>query len=144
MAEAHSRVDGGPKANPKRHFFTLDEARRALPLVRRIAGDVQAVQQQRMALHARLSAETIPLPSDELARVQKELDGATARLEELADELFKIGVELKDPARVLLDFPAIHQGREISLCWMSGEATITHWHEVDGGFAGRRPVELLK
>jgi hypothetical protein len=128
MAKANPGIQPKSRPDPRRRLFTLDEARRALPLVRRIAGDVQAAQATRVALHARLSTETIPLPADELSRVQKELDHATARLEELVEELTRIGVELKDPARVLLDFPCLHEGREILLCWKSGEETITHWH----------------
>ena len=144
MAKANPVMNKESQSGPKRRFFTLAEARRALPLVRRIALDIQTIQARRAALHARLAVESIPLPAEEMAQAQKELDRATGRLEELAEELFKIGVELKDPARVLLDFPALHEGREILLCWKSDEATISHWHEVDSGFAGRRPVELLE
>ncbi|MGH7500329.1 MAG: DUF2203 domain-containing protein [Longimicrobiales bacterium] len=40
----------------------------------------------------------------------------------------------------LLDFPTTFRGRWVYLCWRRGERNITAWHEVDGGFAGRRPV----
>jgi len=144
MAEAHPTPHAESRPNPPRRHFTLDEAKRALPLVRRIAADIQSVQAQRVALHGKIATESIPLPADQLASIQRDLDLATGRLEELVEELGRIGVELKDPARVLLDFPALHEGREILLCWKSDEATITHWHEIDSGFSGRRPVELLR
>ena len=40
----------------------------------------------------------------------------------------------------LVDFPTTWQGRWVLLCWQRGEAGIAAWHEIDGGFAGRRPL----
>lgn len=40
----------------------------------------------------------------------------------------------------LLDFPTTLDGRWVYLCWRSGEPRVETWHEVDGGFAGRRPI----
>jgi hypothetical protein len=125
-------------------YFTLDEARRALPLVKRIAADIQATQSLRLKIHAELSAglPELSLASQEL--LQGDFDRATERLENLIEELARIGVELKDPSRALLDFPALFEGREVLLCWKGDEETITHWHELESGFAGRKPVELLE
>ncbi|EQD29040.1 hypothetical protein B2A_14665 [mine drainage metagenome] len=61
----------------------------------------------------------------------------------LITELSTIGVELKDPARGLLDFPAIFEGREILLCWQAGETNLNYWHETDTGFSGRRDIHEL-
>jgi len=124
-------------------YFTLAEARRALPLVKRIAADIQATQALRLKIHAELSAglPDMSIPQQEL--LQADFDRATERLENLIDELARVGVELKDPSRALLDFPAWYDGREILLCWKADEDSITHWHEVESGFAGRKPVEML-
>jgi hypothetical protein len=40
----------------------------------------------------------------------------------------------------LVDFPTWFQGRTVYLCWQRGESSILAWHEVDGGFKGRRPL----
>jgi len=40
----------------------------------------------------------------------------------------------------LLDFPTTYLGRWVLLCWQSGEPELVAWHEVDGGFAGRKPL----
>lgn len=40
----------------------------------------------------------------------------------------------------LLDFPTTWEGRHVYLCWRRGEPEVRAWHEVDGGFAGRRPL----
>jgi Uncharacterized conserved protein (DUF2203) len=56
-------------------------------------------------------------------------------------ELQEMGVVLRDLERGLVDFPALRDGVEIYLCWEEGEEEIGHWHEVDTGFAGRRPLD---
>jgi hypothetical protein len=48
-------------------------------------------------------------------------------------------VQVKDLDRGLVDFPALMKGREVFLCWELGEDDVEHWHELDGGFAGREP-----
>ena len=55
-------------------------------------------------------------------------------------ELQAAGIVLRDLDRGLVDFPALRDGREIYLCWELGEDEVTHWHELAGGFAGRRPL----
>lgn len=40
----------------------------------------------------------------------------------------------------LVDFPTRYEGRTVYLCWQRGEPEIAAWHEVDGGYAGRRPL----
>lgn len=40
----------------------------------------------------------------------------------------------------LVDFPSTYQGRVVLLCWKLGERHVTHWHDVDAGFAGRRKI----
>ncbi len=61
----------------------------------------------------------------------------------MIEELQAVGVELKDFDQLLLDFPAIHEGREICLCWHQGESSVNAWHEVGAGYAGRQDVALL-
>jgi hypothetical protein len=40
----------------------------------------------------------------------------------------------------LVDFRALMEGREVYLCWLLGEEEVTHWHELDAGFAGRQSL----
>ena len=63
-----------------------------------------------------------------------------------ADSIFRrtvpiIGVQLKDFARGLVDFPSMRDGRVILLCWELGEGDhIEWWHEVEAGYTGRQPL----
>lgn len=59
----------------------------------------------------------------------------------LTTELNDMGVQLKDYTRGLIDFPCMREGRVVLLCWQLGEKEeIEWWHEVETGFAGRRPL----
>jgi hypothetical protein len=56
-------------------------------------------------------------------------------------ELETLGVQLKDHARGLIDFPSLRDGRVILLCWQLGEGDeIEWWHDIEDGFAGRQPL----
>ena len=130
----------GPRGGKK--YFTLAEARRALPLVRRIAHDLQGAHRERLKLHEQMNA-CRERPMAELEALAAKLEKLRDHMERLLGELAHIGVELKDASLGLLDFPAVHEGREVLLCWKGDEETIMHWHEVFNGFEGRRPVEML-
>lgn len=59
----------------------------------------------------------------------------------LTTELGELGIQLKDYSRGLIDFPSMRGGQMILLCWQLGEPLqIEWWHEVETGFAGRKPL----
>ncbi|HJU73457.1 MAG TPA: DUF2203 domain-containing protein [Gemmatimonadaceae bacterium] len=123
--------------------FTVEQANRMLPLVRRIVEDLvvahgawqQAVGQFEVASSASTSdAEHYQRETERLAR---EIDGY---LRELSD----LGVEFKGFEEGLIDFPSEMDGRSIYLCWKLGEPSVMHWHEIDAGFAGRKQLEMVE
>ena len=57
-------------------------------------------------------------------------------IERLADE----EIALRDPQSGLVDFPGERDGERIWLCWLLGEEDVGHWHPLDAGFSGRRPL----
>ena len=56
------------------------------------------------------------------------------------EQLERLDVVVRDLERGLVDFPALIDGREVYLCWLLDEPQITHFHAVESGFAGRRPL----
>ncbi|MBI2935883.1 MAG: DUF2203 family protein, partial [Chloroflexi bacterium] len=50
------------------------------------------------------------------------------------------GIILRDVQKGLVDFPALSKGRQVYLCWLKEEPGIAFWHEVDAGFASRKPL----
>jgi hypothetical protein len=124
---------------PKKRF-TLALANKTLPLVRRIVSDIVAAHDHALEVQAQVERQR---DGKEQASAQSELDVTLDRLQDLVDELIDIGCELKDYQTGLIDFIGRHQGRDVYLCWKLGEEKIGYWHELNAGFAGRKPVSML-
>jgi hypothetical protein len=134
-----------------RKYYTLEEANRALPLVRAIVEDIVrqyrlvAEMKERMAVVSRSSGRASrrrqepDVYSEEVAHSEAMFEAEQAKLHDYQDELEKLGVELKGPDG-LCDFRARRDGRDVYLCWRLGEPEIMYWHELGDGFAGRQPV----
>lgn len=61
-------------------------------------------------------------------------------LNSVAADFQQLEIVVRDVGRGLVDFPAVRDGREVYLCWEDGEDEVSHWHEVDGGYGGRRKL----
>jgi hypothetical protein len=75
------------------------------------------------------------------AKRRAERDKALERAKNAVAEIHAVGVQVKDLDVGLLDFPCDVEGEIILLCWKMGEKTITHWHGMEEGFAGRKPID---
>lgn len=119
-------------------YFTPSEARKTLPLVRKIIKDILDTSRE-----MRLIADEIGEEAEKNPRIQKMADD----VEDFMAELEDIGCFFKDwNFQIgLVDFPAIINGKEVFLCWRSDEDNIMYYHEMETGFAGRKiipPEEL--
>jgi hypothetical protein len=65
---------------------------------------------------------------------------ATRALKADVEHLAAANVLLRDPETGLIDFPGVHEGRPVFLCWRLGEERVGFWHEVESGFLGRKPL----
>ena len=129
--------------------FTPEEANAALgevrPLVERmvVAREVLVDAQRRQAeLVARVTSNGGGLTPPDVAAVAAEVQQATAELVAVLEELERVGVQVKDLDRGLVDFPCLHRGRVVLLCWELGEDEVAYWHGSDEGYAGRKPLPL--
>jgi hypothetical protein len=75
------------------------------------------------------------------ARRRAERDKAAQEATDTLGEIEAIGVTVQDLEEGLLDFPCVLDGKTVMLCWKLGEDAITHWHESEDGFAGRKPLD---
>jgi hypothetical protein len=130
-------------------FFTPEEANEALgvvrPLVERMvaAREVYLDAQRRQAeLVARVASNGGGLSPPDVSAVAAEVQQASGELVAVVEELQGLGVQVKDLDRGLVDFPCVHRGREVLLCWELGEDEVAYWHGVEEGYAGRRPLPL--
>jgi hypothetical protein len=125
-------------------LFTVEQANRTLPLVRRIVEDV--VQQHRRWRDAVLEldlAESAPQgdeASRRLLKVERETQQLARELDGYQRELEALGIQLKDRRLGLVDFPSDLDGRRVLLCWRLGEPEVQFWHEIDSGYTGRQPL----
>jgi hypothetical protein len=71
----------------------------------------------------------------------QEYTEATRTLKEGVERLSAEGIILRDVEAGLVDFPSEREGRLVFLCWRLGEDDVAHWHDVDTGFPGRKPLE---
>jgi hypothetical protein len=128
---------------PADRFYTVDEARAALPGVRAILLQL-AVERRRaeaahLALHRRLDVDANgDRPGgDELEAPAAELQ---AGIRALLDHLSSLGVVLRDMETGLVDFPTLRDGEPAWLCWRLADADLGFWHTTREGFASRRPL----
>lgn len=108
--------------------FTVAQAQRTLPLVKRIVADILATANR--------------LRNPDAKRNEAEKRKLVADLESLVKELEQVGCQYKDWdfKLGLVDFPAMIDGEEVLLCWRSDESEIRWYHSYNGGYAGRRPI----
>ena len=127
-----------------RHF-THVQANATLPLVRRIVRDLLELHPRWRAAVAVFETEqatasaTGETPAARVARL--EAGRLAGEIEACLEELEQIGCVFKGFDAGLVDFPAVLDGRDVYLCWQYDESRVEFWHEVDGGFAGRQPLD---
>jgi len=131
----HSNAD-----QTTQRVFTLAEAQRALPLVRRIVTEIVADYRELLELaqyrDERLGRGELRAATGMEQRSQQ----LTNQVNERTLELREVGCELRDWENGVVDFRSLRGEREIYLCWKLGEAAITHWHELFAGDSTRRPL----
>lgn len=122
-------------------YYTLDEAKAALPKVKALMSEVQ---EARGAI-VRLRPDVWPV----LQKAAQNGGNAAAgevynhfnKLERGVKGILAMGILVKDLDIGLIDFLSIRRGREVYLCWKHGEEEIAFWHDVDAGYGGRQPID---
>ena len=124
-----------PDANPE--VLTLAEANAALPQVIHLLERLQELQRAMLEHEQPRAAVTHTLAGGN-GRSQ------TALPDQLLAEIAQCGAMVKDLESGLVDFYGERAGKRIFLCWRLGEEMrVQHWHTLEGGFAGRQPVDAL-
>jgi len=124
-----------------RHF-TPEEADAAIPELEKIfavALDIKAKAETKVAAVRALEAAKDSDPA-QLAIERSQVEFLAQCLEQALQAVEKLGAVLKGIDPVLVDFPARVEGREAYLCWKGGEKRVEHYHTMDDGFSGRRPL----
>ena len=126
-------------------YFSLAEANRTLPLVKRVVADITTLFPQWRDLVNRyelVAADARPEwgESQEQVGLRSDIETVARDINGFLEELEQIGCVFKGFEAGLVDFYGQLDGRDILWCWKLGEDAIGHWHEVEAGYGGRQPV----
>jgi hypothetical protein len=131
---------------PDVKLFTVAEAERTLPLVRRVVQDLLEEYPLWRRAVARFEVLTGGARADwgetsDLIAARDQVTAHADRINRYLQELEAVGCVFKGFDAGLVDFYALREDRVVFLCWRLGEERITHWHELDAGFGGRQPID---
>ena len=125
---------------PSKKLFTLQEANTFVPQLIDLVPKIQK-------LSISLSND---FPDIKNAREKAKWNGgseqgvgylaAVLRYNNFMHKIEEIGCEVKGIREGLVDFPSIREGKEVYLCWRMPEKEILFWHDLNSGFAGRKPL----
>ena len=125
-------------------LFTINEANALLPTVRPLVEAVlESIRRLRAKSEVVIRARDLdPDAPDLMERLQE--DGEIARLikglRARVDEINSYGCVCKGAEQGLIDFPCMIANEVVFLCWQIGEPSVSYWHRIEDGFAGRRPL----
>ena len=129
--------------------FTPSEANELLAEVRPLAESLvehrdgmRLAAERRARLTARIAGNGGDLDPQEPGELDEQFERESQAVARAVEGLQRLGLLVKDLDRGLVDFPALHNGEEVLLCWQVGEDEVAYWHGVDEGFAGRKPLPL--
>lgn len=138
-------------------IWTIEEANALVPrltsLVGRqlaLAGDIERCWQKLVSAVG--SAPSRPDELIELARrgsaearaCERDLSEKIAAYEAGWREVEDLGVVVKDQRIGLCDFYGRVDGQLVWLCWRYGEPSVAHYHALEAGYAGRKPLTADK
>lgn len=117
-------------------YFTPEEAKRTLPLVKKIVKDILDTSFQISTIAEQMGPEAQENP--EVQKLIGDLNYFIRELEEIGcyykDWNFSIG---------LVDFPSFIGEEEVYLCWRSDEEDILYYHGINEGYTGRKRIPAI-
>ncbi|HEY7539989.1 MAG TPA: DUF2203 domain-containing protein [Methylomirabilota bacterium] len=129
-------------------YFSVADVEALIPELMRVMEQVMSANAEAGEARERLQAEQrrIDLAGggvlDRRAwRADRDrIERLTAEIQRGLGQIAELGGVPKDLGLGLVDFRHLRNGREVNLCWKYGEREIRHWHGLDEGYAGRKPL----
>src|SRR5438105_10918898 len=123
--------------------FTLSEAKQLLPQLEDQLLTVKKDKEVLVHSHGEIKKASANAQANGGSIAGPRYIRALERISDSVEAIQEMGVLVKDLDIGLCDFPYLYDGRVVYLCWKLGEPEIRFWHEVEDGYAGRRPIETL-
>ena len=129
------------------HLYSLETANHLLPWLEQQFKNLRMVNED-LANHKKTLADLLrnrgnnghSSSEEVILRTRELVDRLTADMQEVLKGIDVLGILVRDIGMGLVDFPAERDGRLIYLCWISGESTISFWHETNVGFTDRQSL----
>jgi hypothetical protein len=129
-------------------YFSVADVEALIPELTRVMKQVMSANVEASEARERLQAEQrrIDLAGGGILdrrawRTDKDrIERLTAEMQRGLGAIAELGGVPKDLSLGLVDFLHLRNGREVNLCWKYGEREIRHWHGLDEGYAGRKPL----
>lgn len=122
-------------------YFTLQEARAALPEVKRLMQRVQKARQEILRLRPDVWPALRKAAHNGGNVAAGEMLEHFHHLEAGVKGIMNMGILVKDIDSGLIDFLSLRNDREVFLCWQYGEDELNYWHELNAGYRGRQPID---
>ncbi len=123
-------------------YFTVKEAEALIPELEKIFEalieinakmEAKNSQLQKMMVNKSRDAAGLAIEASQLEFLIKSMNGWLKKI-------LNMGAIHKGLDPALVDFPYRLEDREVYLCWKLGDKEITHYHGLEDGFAGRKPL----
>jgi hypothetical protein len=129
-------------------YFTVAEANALLSEIEPILERIAELYVELSSLFGELASQGFPAREEEgrpddpvhVREKRAQLRELARELQEQINEVNGLGCVLKDVESGLVDFPSRRGGQIVNLCWKRGEPETGWWHDLESGFAGRRPI----
>jgi hypothetical protein len=132
-------TDEGIELVHGRHF-TQEEANELLPQLTPLLTRLREAKDELTDTEAH-EALSEAAPTNGGGEQGRRVGVAFLEVRRLLETIERSGIVLRDIDRGLVDFPALSEDREIYLCWELGEDEVAYWHELEGGYGGREPLD---
>ena len=125
-------------------LFTVEEAKELLPalrpLIEQILNNLRCLKStSEKVIRTQQIAPDAPDLMDQLKR-DDEITSLVGELKDCVDKINGYGCICKGVEQGLIDFPCLFGEEVVFLCWQIGETDVSHWHRIQDGFAGRKPL----
>lgn len=119
-------------------YFTVEEARAALVVIRPLVAEMQAIRQAILEKEPQVWPVIASAAGNGGSEAASQMVEEFDRLDELVRQVRATGAVIKDINAGLVDFFSLREGRAVFLCWQHEEDDLLYWHDLDAGFAGRQ------
>lgn len=125
-------------------LFTVNEANELLPTVRPLVEQIlENIRRLKFASETVIRNQQLDPDAPDLMEHLR-ADGEIARLvgavKQWVETINGHGCMCKGVEQGLIDFPCVFGAEVVFLCWQLGEPSVSFWHRIEDGFAGRKPL----